>query len=322
MSIIKDGDIDVVVLAKKLWRLKWIPMVTAVLGAGLAIGYSYKMIPEWTAVSVFTSSSKENNMGSLLSIVGLGGAGSSGGKYTMYEEVVKSSMFLEPLLAEKWTTLEKDSVSLSDIYKISPDKYKAQNRVANQQAMAHYYILEALREAIKINSEGKGGAIRLEVTAPDPILALEMNRRVLLWIQEYNNRDNVYKAKKDRIFAEEQLADFSGNLEHAEARYSQFKRSNQSRDDPSLALEGSRLLRDVELWTSMMIEFRKQVQLARLNEQKEKSFIDVIDEPQVPIFKSKPKRKVMAMLGGAGGVLFGCLVALLVLFRRELRHLE
>lgn len=318
MSIIKDGDIDVIVLAKKLWRLKWIPVISALLGVGLAIGYSYKVRPQWTAVSVFTSSSKENNMGSLLSIVGLGGNVSSGGKYAMYEDVIKSNVFLEPLLLEKWTTLDKDSVYLSEVFKISPSNYKSINRLADQKAVAHYYMMENLRESIKISSEGKGDAIHLEVTVPDPILALEMNRRILNWIQEYNNRDNVYKAKKDRVFAEEQLAEFSNSLHRAELRYSQFKQRNQNRDDPSLALEGSRLLRDVEIWTSLMIEFRKQVQLARLNEQKEKIFIDVIDEPQIPIFKSKPKRKIMAVIGGAAGILFGCTLALLILIRREL----
>lgn len=67
---------------------------------------------------------------------------------------------------------------------------------------------------------------------------------------------------------------------------------------PGVGLEYSRKLREVKIQEAMFEQLTKQYEMAKLNEAKDSSSVQVLDEAVVPVKKSKPKRSQIVILSG------------------------
>lgn len=80
---------------------------------------------------------------------------------------------------------------------------------------------------------------------------------------------------------------------------------------PQSGLEYLRRLRDVKYQETIFELLSKQYELARIEEAKDSSQIQVLDKAEAPELKSKPKRAQITMLGLFGGLAIGILLAFL-----------
>jgi uncharacterized protein involved in exopolysaccharide biosynthesis len=65
---------------------------------------------------------------------------------------------------------------------------------------------------------------------------------------------------------------------------------------PSLGLEYLRLMRELKIQEAVFEQLTKQYELAKLNEAKDSSSLQVLDEAVAPLKKSKPKRSLIVIL--------------------------
>jgi uncharacterized protein involved in exopolysaccharide biosynthesis len=65
---------------------------------------------------------------------------------------------------------------------------------------------------------------------------------------------------------------------------------------PNLGLEYARLMREVKIQEAVFEQLTKQYEMAKLNEAKDSSSLQVLDEAVVPLKKSKPKRSLIVVL--------------------------
>jgi uncharacterized protein involved in exopolysaccharide biosynthesis len=79
---------------------------------------------------------------------------------------------------------------------------------------------------------------------------------------------------------------------------------------PEAGLEYVRKLRDVKYYETIFEILARQFELAKLDEAKEGSLIQVVDPAILPDHKSSPKRGLIVGLSTAAGLLIGILVAL------------
>lgn len=82
---------------------------------------------------------------------------------------------------------------------------------------------------------------------------------------------------------------------------------------PQTGLEYVRKLRDVKYYETMFELLSKQYELAKINEAKDSSTIQVLDKATVPDRKSKPKRALIVL----GGLVMGALMGIMGAFVRE-----
>lgn len=118
----------------------------------------------------------------------------------------------------------------------------------------------------------------------DPAFAAEMLQRVIAELNYYLVNDYESDAKRERKFVEKQLASATAELELWERRV--------PTDDVSMA----RIKRETFAATTVYTELRKQLELAKLTEEKEVINFKVIDSPFVPEVKFKPKRGVICAM--------------------------
>lgn len=74
---------------------------------------------------------------------------------------------------------------------------------------------------------------------------------------------------------------------------------------PQVLIEEARLLRQVTMNQEIYIQFQKQYELARIEELDDQTLIMVVMKPEIPIFRSKPKRVKIVAVFLLIGITFG-----------------
>ncbi|GGX84131.1 GumC family protein [Vogesella alkaliphila] len=130
-----------------------------------------------------------------------------------------------------------------------------------------------------------------------------------------------------RSFATEQNPDYIRTQQEIQGLKAQLTKLEQGQPEagdfmvptgkvPQTGLEYVRKLRDVKYYETMFELLAKQYELAKINEAKDSSTVQVLDKATPPDRKSKPKRALIVALGLIGGLFSGLFVA----FFKEQRH--
>jgi len=79
---------------------------------------------------------------------------------------------------------------------------------------------------------------------------------------------------------------------------------------PELALELYRYKREVEIQTAVYTMLVKEYEKARIEEARDTPTVQILDKASVPNLRSRPRRKILVLIGGAAGFGWAALVAL------------
>jgi tyrosine-protein kinase Etk/Wzc len=115
----------------------------------------------------------------------------------------------------------------------------------------------------------------------------------------------------------EQIRDQLLKLEAGDSTQSAFL-NMPVKDTPQLALQLARLTRDLKIQETIFELLKQQYEQAKLQEMKDTPTIQVLDKAAVPRIKSKPKRVMLAVMGGVASFGFTLMfVVMLEFLRRE-----
>ena len=81
--------------------------------------------------------------------------------------------------------------------------------------------------------------------------------------------------------------------------------------------EQKRLERDLRINETIVADLRKQLESARIDVEREIEVIEVFQAPDLPMWPVRPKKKLIALLGVAGGACLGMLASFLLCWWRE-----
>jgi uncharacterized protein involved in exopolysaccharide biosynthesis len=175
----------------------------------------------------------------------------------------------------------------------------------------------ALSEITSVGEDKKLGIIRMGVETTDPKLSQAILEEYLSQLETYLRVKRRSQARENETYLTDQRALRSIELTQAEDSLQQFMKVNRNwttSSDPQLQTELARLRREVELQAKTYLLLFQQLELARLEVQKDIPIVRVLDEPSLPTKKSGPRRTLTTLLAG-------CLAFLVViswLFVRDL----
>lgn len=309
-------DIEKVIYLASKVRRRW-PIFIAVLIAIFCFVFVKALFSpsfyQSTTKIVYQSSAKST--GGLAALASLAGVsvGSSGEDASAYlADIVKSGDLAALVLDHSWLTSDASSdsskkVTLEALWEIETD-----STIPNWEAKKRTSLLKKLREEsyIQFSQDKKTGVITLTTEFEDPRVAFDAN---VFLFQELNhtlvNKMNS-KAKGNRQFIESRLTEVKQDLARSENVLRAYKERNRLRLDPGDVLEENRLQRDVLINQEVMIQLQKQYEMAKIEEAKDLPVLDIIDSPRMPVEKSRPKRRMMVMLGLLVGIFVGALAAI------------
>lgn len=289
------------------------PLIVWGLFLAVVLVIGVMLIPNrYTAeASVLPTSGGSNDFGLLRQIAGMTGLGGGGS--------VESYLQLYPVIARsRWVAHEVFESTLGD--RTVAARIGDVENEAEMSPREREKAFGEFRGRIEAESDLRVGYFRLGFTSTDPELAAFVTNSILHRMDVFFGDVVRGNARKRRLMLESRSEAVSDSLRSAEEALERFRSANQSvADSPRLSMHEMRLLREVEVNSAIVIELRKQLEIATVDEESVAPLMNVLDRAQVPLVKSGPPRAAYCV----AGFLFGEVLLLsLLAFRRWRRVLD
>jgi uncharacterized protein involved in exopolysaccharide biosynthesis len=141
--------------------------------------------------------------------------------------------------------------------------------------------VERLRDDVTARADSRAGTINLTTRAPSATLAVQLNRRLIELLNEYNVQTRQSRGRAEREFVEARIRESALELREAERQLERFLEQNRLYESsPTLRFEASRLERSVNLHQQLHNTLLQSYERARLAEIRDIPVITVIDWPE------------------------------------------
>lgn len=144
--------------------------------------------------------------------------------------------------------------------------------------------IRRLDKSVQATTVQKTGVIDLAVTARNPILALQVNTRLIELLNQFNLESRQTQAGAERRFTEQRLGEVKGDLRAAEDQLQHFlQRNREYRNAPELNFQQDRLQRQVQLQQQLYTTLSQSFEQAKIEEVRDTPVITVVEPPEAPV---------------------------------------
>ncbi|MCP4547815.1 MAG: hypothetical protein GY835_15240 [bacterium] len=290
-------DFDVQAFIRSVWRRRLAVVAITGVVTLAALIYSLLLTPVFTAhVTILPQIRTDGSaalFGQVMGMTGLNLGGASASHEELYARILTSDRILDAAIARRWQDGDGE-VSLYDAFDIETDSKEQTGAVSS------YRLKGILRtDVISFSRDKLTGYMELRVSVPrDPSLAAELANYLIAQLEEYNQSFKRTKAAEQREFIADRLVEVKADLDLQEERRTGFIKTNRSYStSPDLLQEYNRLSREVQATTSVWVELRKQLEIAKIDENKELISLDILDPATIPVKRSSPNRKKLTLIG-------------------------
>jgi len=289
------------VLAKHLKLIIIIPTVFCII---TIINVLFFISPLYVSTTSFMSSALESKQHQLLGLASnFGYSLASESVQWSYIDVIKSRTLARNILNHKFNT-EKYGFQKTLLQILTYGDEEPRVEIDTLMIGG----IKAVQGMIELNKSGR--MYELAVSAFEPQLAADIASTVLDELDIFQRGYNSRKVNKTRRFIEDRLLDTKIELEATEEALKDFRERNRSIiGSPQLQLEQDRLSRDVSVHIGVYTTLKQQLETAKIDEVKELNYVAILDEPVIPLFPSKPRKKFMVVLAGILGIGLGIVLA-------------
>ncbi|MCE5174434.1 MAG: Wzz/FepE/Etk N-terminal domain-containing protein [Bacteroidales bacterium] len=337
----EEDEIDLMAIAKTLWKGRLIILISVVIGAFLGVLVAFNTPNEYIATTIMVpqlNSSSKSQLSGLASLAGLdlGMTQSSDLSPVIYPQIVNSNPFKLELMNTKFNFSEFDKpITLLEYYtnekKLSVigaiKKYtiglpgvllKAlKNKSSKVDSLPGNLVIRPLElskdqtkvkkildKVVSLAVEKKEGYLTLNVTMPEALAAAQVAEKAQELLQRDITRFKIEKAQADLNFIQERY-----NIAKAQAEGYQVKvavNTDKFKDLVSAVPEvaNTRLQTKYGISSSVFQELAKQLEQAKIQVSKDTPVFTVIEPVAIPSEKSKPNKPMILILW----VFLGCVV--------------
>tara|TARA_Y100001970_G_scaffold2704_1_gene3153 strand:+ start:5533 stop:6816 length:1284 start_codon:yes stop_codon:yes gene_type:complete len=305
-SSLQDDGISILdlllVIAKGLKVIIILPIIISII---TIIYVLYFIDPVYESTSKIMSSSGNSNVFSQSSLamqLGINLPRNQAEPQWVYPEIIKSRTLANKILNRKFNTIEFGSQkSLLHILTSGES-----NEVSNNDSL-NIKAINAVLGMVKVSESGS--TIQIKINAKEPRLARDINFAFIDELDAHQRAYNKTKSSETRKFIEERIKSTEIELNVAEEDLKNFRDSNRRiQNSPSLLLEQQRLSREAAVLTGVFTTLKQELENAKIEEVKESNYVIILDPPEIPILRIKPKRKVIVLSAGILGLVLGLII--------------
>jgi uncharacterized protein involved in exopolysaccharide biosynthesis len=315
-SATERKPIDWIELLSTIWNSR--KLIASVVGVMTVLAVIYSLIlPEYFKSTATllpeTEKSKLAGLGNLSELASLAGVSTGEVSLTkLYPTIIKSESVLKNVIyAQYHTNKFKDPVNLIQFWEIEE---KTPER-------AYEAALKALSKGLDVSMDLKTGVVSLSIETREPQLSADILNNTTSELDRFIRTKRTTNASEERKWIEGRLVEVKGDLEKSERVLKEFRENNRRViDSPQLLMEQDRLIREVQINSTLYIELKKQYELAKIEEIKNIPIINVMDPARPATRKDRPHRTTIVLtlfsLSFLGSALY---VISLSRYREELR---
>jgi uncharacterized protein involved in exopolysaccharide biosynthesis len=223
----------------------------------------------------------------------------------IYPEIIKSRTLARAMLKRKFNT-EKYGLQKTLLQILAYDDKNPAYGIDNLELLA----IGDFINMISLSEDLKSGIYTITISGPEPKFVKELNTALIEELDSHQQEYNKAETSETRKFIQERIADTRQELETAEEALKDFNdRNRRIENSPALQLDRHRLAREVSVLTGVFTTLKQQLETTKIEEVKESNYVFVLDPPEVPLQRSKPKRKIKVILAGLFGIGLGTIIA-------------
>ena len=257
---------------------------------------------QYTSTCSILPSGQIDQMAQLKSLAGLSGGGASDENSSMlYPQVLGSRHLYDAVLSSEFTYEENGRSVTTDLSEYfgstNPDELRSQ-----------------LADIMSVNVDQMTGMIRVSAETTQPALSQAILERTLTELENYNLYKRQSQGRESVQYLERELSRTGEELAVAEAALEDYRMANRDWDrttDPIILTQHSRAQREVDAKAATNLYLERQLEVARLNAQKDTPIVRILDSPNLPTIKSSPRRALSVLLMGMVTLLLTSLLMIL-----------
>ncbi len=179
---------------------------------------------------------------------------------------------------------------------------------------------EELGGVVKVRYSEITSFLTISVENEDPKIAADMANAFVDELRNLLKHISVTEASQRRTFFDEQLKQATENLIKSEEALKEFQERTGILNPgslmpairiPAVATEFIRKMRDLKYNEKLFEIMAEQYELAKIDEAKDPTIIQVIDRAIPPQIKARPQRKLMVVIAAFMGFLFSLVLVLI-----------
>jgi uncharacterized protein involved in exopolysaccharide biosynthesis len=287
-----SAKIDWMNILSILWHSrKFIGIVAGVVTV-LAILISLLLPESFKSTAILlpdTDKSKLGSLGGMSDLAALAGV-SVGGEVSLvklYPTIIKSESVLKNVIYSRYQTKAyPDSVNLIQFWEIKEKNSEQDYEVA----------LLNLRTGLDITMDLKTAVLTMSIETEEPQLSADILNNTIRAVEKFIRTKRNTNASEQRKWIEARLVEVKADLSKAENALKDFREKNRSiSGSPQLLLDQERLMREMQINSTMYVELKKQYELAKIEEIRTTPIINVLDYGHAAAKKERPKRAIIVM---------------------------
>ena len=178
--------------------------------------------------------------------------------------------------------------------------------------------MNTLLEWASVNVSRNTGIMDINVTTHDPLLSAQITQTFVNHLTERVQDIYTGKTRENLEFIRARFLESQRELEAAEEELARFTDRNRDPTTARLRVAMERLQRKVTFKTQLASDLQTQLTQAEIELQRSQPVITLIEEPNIPIVRSAPKRKLIVVFSLFFGITFGIgLVVIKGFFERQ-----
>lgn len=312
-----DAGLDVVGAIVWLWARR--APLAAIVGACIVAGVAYQLLsaPLYSAEVTLLPQADGGATGLLGQVAALGGVDLEGDASLerLYGRILLSDRLLGGAMERAWRYRdEPEPVTMFEIFGMT----QASTGAVPSRSDSVRVIKKLREEVVSFSRDERTGYMALRVRVNhDPQFAASLANYLAGELEAFNQEIRGKRTAEQLRFVESRLADAEASLKVAEETVTRFLEQNRAyASSPALSQRHGELAREVAAQTSIWVELRRQVELARIEANKQMVSVTVLDSAAPPVKPTSPGMiAVIVVAAVVGGIL-----ALFILVFIEIRR--
>lgn len=262
------------------------------------------LIPNWyTSQAQVLPSQPDQGLGAspLAAAAGAVGLAFPGAPNENYDDICSSRWVAETVLNKKYNFKEK-------LTYFGPERaYSKTLYDYIDQKNIDLAVRTFSKKILNISQDPKSVVLNISVETHSPDLSKQVCDDVMHLLEEYLTKVAMTHGRQKAIFAEQRLAEAKEHYREARQKleaYSYRNRTYQQSTDPTVRWEGRALEADCLLKEQLVTTLAQNLEQALLTAKDDTPILKILDRPNLPVEKSKPKRGILLIgcfLGVAAG---------------------
>jgi len=309
---------------KYLLKRWWIIIIAGILGAAAGFVYAMFQDEDYIAESTYIIDSDANNSSFLSSLMNLAGAFGMGGAsqsegFTneLLHGIIQSRMVLKSAMMDQVMvdgSYDRLGHHLIRMYPDWADEFEIEGEVvindtlqritAHEDSLLELMYLKLREDHLVVAYEESSGLNKLTFRSLSRDFSIHGTNAIIDKASDFFIRSSVVKEAQSLKIAQRQADSLMGVLKSKEALLARLSDEQGYGFRASDLLQEARLMRDIEVMSTMYAESYASMEVARTNLRDKKPIIELVDRPEYATHKEEVKLVAFSIIAGILGGFF------------------